>query len=111
MEDVPTTVRPILDSVLVRRDPPRDKLGSGLLFAIQGEEDWPPIGTVIAVGPGAYLADGTRVPLDVKVGDRVIFKSQPASALIPDSREGGREDWANLVMLDYENIHGLVEEE
>lgn len=104
-----TKITPIRDQILVRQDPPRDKIGS--LYVPQGQEEYPPIATVLKVGPGLYGPDGARVPMDVKVGDRVMFKRRGSTALIPDSREGGREEWKNVLVLLESDIIGIVEDE
>lgn len=103
-------IRPILDQVLVKQDPPNDLLESGL-YMPQGQRDsWRDIGTVVAVGPGKY-ENGTRRELDVKPGDRVLFKRRPASALNGDGLEGGREEWKDMIVLLEEDIIGVIEEE
>ncbi len=103
---------PIRDQILVRQDPPNDRVGSGLLYAPQGSEEWPPLGTVLRVGPGKWNREGTaRVAPEVKPGDRVLFKRKPDSALVPDTREGDPNGWRDLVMLTEDYIIGIVEDE
>ena len=105
-----TLVRPINDQVLVRQDPPKDKIGS--FYVPQGKEEYPPLATVLAIGPGAVNDHGVRIPLDVKVGDRVLFKRRPGTALVPDWREGDSlELGKNTLMLRESDIIGVVEEE
>lgn len=108
MEDQ-TKIAPIHDQILVKQDPPKEKIG--MLYVPQGEEEYPPIATVLKVGPGKYDATGQRLPLDVKPGDRVLFKRRGMTALIPDSREGGREEWKDVLVLREDDILGVVEEE
>ena len=48
------------------------KLASGIILAAAADKDKPARGTVVAVGPGRF-EDGARVPLDVAVGDKVIY--------------------------------------
>lgn len=92
--------RPIKNQVLVLRDPSEDRIGS--IYVPQGSERWPSLGTVRAVGGDV---------VDVAPGQRVLFQSKPASALIPDPREGGYPEWKGLVMLRDDDIIGIVEEE
>lgn len=40
--------------------------------------EWTVYGVVVAVGPGARLADGTRQPLDVRLGDRIVWRYRPS---------------------------------
>jgi chaperonin GroES len=103
---------PINDQVLVRQDPPKEKLGSGLLYASQGNEVWTPFATVLRVGPGKWNRDGSaRVELDVKPGDRVLFKRTPDTAIVPDWREGDERGWRDLLMLREDHIVGVVEDD
>lgn len=98
-------VRPIQDQILVRRDSPKDKIGS--LYVPTEELVWPTMGTVVAVGPGKFDAEtGERLSddLGLKPGDRVIFKNQPASALHPDHREDDVHGENGLIMIDAENV-------
>ena len=61
------------------------------------------IGKVVAVGDGRLLADGTIVPLKVKVGDRVLY-----SKMHGESYEDGEE---NYVLLSEQNVIAIMEED
>ena len=64
-------IRPLNDNVLVKKETVENKTASGIILsAKENTED--NIGVVIAVGEGA-LVDGKRVPMTVKVNDKVIF--------------------------------------
>lgn len=64
---------PLRDFVLVSRENAEEKTASGLLFRPATAEDKIVKGTVIAVGSGRVTSDGTVVPMEVKVGDQVLF--------------------------------------
>ena len=64
--------RPLQDRVLIRRLDQEEKTAGGIIIPDTAKEK-PMEGEVIAVGPGARSEDGTLHPLDVKVGDRVLF--------------------------------------
>ena len=65
--------RPLHDRVLVRRIEAEEKTAGGIIIPDTAKEK-PQEGEVLAVGPGRFNDNGTeRVPLDVKVGDKVIF--------------------------------------
>src|SRR5690349_8492786 len=64
--------RPLGDRVLVRRVEEDEKTKGGIIIPDTAKEK-PQEGEVIAVGPGARDEDGKTVPLDVKVGDRILF--------------------------------------
>jgi chaperonin GroES len=64
--------RPLQDRVLIRRIAAEEKTSGGILIPDSVREK-PVEGEVVAVGPGARAEDGRIQPLDVKVGDRVLF--------------------------------------
>ena len=64
--------RPLQDRVVVRRVEQEEKTKGGIIIPDTAQEK-PMEGEVIAVGPGARSEDGKIHPLDVKVGDRILF--------------------------------------
>ena len=64
--------RPLHDRVVVRRIEADQKTAGGIIIPDSAQEK-PSEGEVIAVGEGARDDDGDRIPLDVNVGDRVLF--------------------------------------
>ena len=64
--------RPLGDRVLVRRVEEEEKTRGGIIIPDTAKEK-PQEGEVIAVGPGARDETGKIQPLDVKVGDRILF--------------------------------------
>jgi len=64
--------RPLHDRVVVRRIEADQKTAGGIIIPDSAQEK-PSEGEVIAVGDGARDDDGDRIPMDVKVGDRVLF--------------------------------------
>jgi len=66
-------LQPLGDRVVVKPDAEADvRTPSGLVIPDTAKEK-PQIGEVIAVGPGALTEEGDRLPMDVKVGDRVLY--------------------------------------
>lgn len=65
-------IKPLYDNVVLKTIKYQESTKSGLILTTE-EKDHPSIGEVIAVGPGRY-EDGNTVPLNVSVGDKVIFK-------------------------------------
>jgi len=65
-------IRPLHDRVVVRRIEADQKTAGGIIIPDSAQEK-PSEGEIIAVGEGARDDDGDRIPLDVKVGDRVLF--------------------------------------
>jgi chaperonin GroES len=68
--------RPLQDRVLIRRIEQEEKTLGGIIIPDTAKEK-PMEGEVVAAGPGARSEDGEILPLDVKVGDRVLFVSGP----------------------------------
>jgi chaperonin GroES len=65
-------VRPLHDRILVQRLEEGEQKVGGIIIPDTAKEK-PQQGKVIAVGNGKVKDDGTRVPLDVKAGDRILF--------------------------------------
>jgi chaperonin GroES len=64
-------IKPLEDRIVVQANDAESTTASGLVIPDTAKEK-PQEGTVLAVGPGRY-EDGNRVPLDVKVGDKVLY--------------------------------------
>ena len=65
-------IRPLHDRVVVKREPEERKSPGGIVIPDTAGEK-PTFGRVLAVGQGKLLDSGQTRPLDVKVGDRVLF--------------------------------------
>jgi len=80
---------PLADRVLVKPGNPKDgkKTKSGIIIPETVSKDLPEMGEVLVVGPGKTLDDGKIVPMNVKVGDVVIFsKYGPDEVKIDDEK-------------------------
>ncbi len=64
--------RPLHDRVLVRRVEAEEKTAGGIIIPDSAKEK-PAEGEIVAIGSGTRAENGTITPLDVKVGDRVLF--------------------------------------
>src|ERR1043165_1738116 len=64
--------RPLHDRVLVRRIEADEKTAGGIIIPDTAKEK-PSQGEVVAVGPGGSEESGTLIPIDIKVGDKVLF--------------------------------------
>jgi chaperonin GroES len=69
-----TKLQPLGDRVVVEREESETKTAGGIVLPDNAKEK-PTRGQVVAIGNGRLLDDGTRAPLQVKVGDRVLFTS------------------------------------
>ncbi len=65
-------LRPLGDRVVVEPIEEEERTAGGIILPETAKEK-PQQGKVIAVGPGARDEDGNRIPVDVKLGDRVLF--------------------------------------
>lgn len=65
------SISPIRDSIVVSKDAGPEKSAGGLFIAHTEEKNV--TGTILAVGTGRVSMDGTVIPLDVKVGDKILF--------------------------------------
>ena len=65
-------LKPLADRVLVEVDVEESKTAGGILIPDTAQKKSQK-GTVLAVGPGKVLDNGERLPIDVAVGDRVLF--------------------------------------
>jgi chaperonin GroES len=67
-------LKPIGDRIIVRREAAGDKSKGGIILPDTAKNK-PQRGTVLAVGPGRQKKDGSRVPMQLKVGDNILFTS------------------------------------
>ena len=65
-------IRPLNDRILVKRLEGVEKTAGGIIIPDTAKEK-PQEGEIVAIGGGAIKDDGTVRPLDVKVGDRILF--------------------------------------
>ena len=93
-------IQPLHDRVIIRRiEESTDKTAGGLYIPDTAKEK-PQEGEVIAVGEGKYKEDGTRQPLDVKVGDRVLFGKYSGSEIKLDGEE--------FIIMREDEILGII---
>lgn len=77
---------PIGDRVIIKPEPEEIKTKSGIVLPDSAKEK-PSEGTVIAVGTGRILDNGQKVPLEVKVGDKVIYSKYGGTETKIDNEE------------------------
>ena len=79
-------VTPLGDRVLVKRLEPQQKTKGGIVLPDSAQEK-PKEAEVIAVGPGKTNEKGERVPVYVKVGDRIVFTSYAGTEIKVDGED------------------------
>ncbi|QSF49985.1 co-chaperone GroES [Thermosynechococcus sp. TA-1] len=67
-----STVKPLGDRIFVKVSESEERTAGGILLPDNAREK-PQVGEVTAVGPGKLTEDGKRHPMDVKVGDKVLY--------------------------------------
>src|SRR6202035_6180600 len=95
-------IRPVYDRVVVRRIEEKETMQGGLHIPDSAKEK-PQEGEVLAVGKGKRLEDGKLVPLDVQVGDRILFGKYSGSDIKIDGEE-------YLIMLEDE-VLGILDQQ
>jgi chaperonin GroES len=95
----PVKFRPLQDRVLIRRIEEEEKTLGGIIIPDTAKEK-PMEGEVIAAGPGTRGDDGKLYPLDVKVGDRVLFGKWSGTEI--------KIDGEDLVVMKETDIMGVV---
>jgi len=93
-------IRPLQDRVIVKRIAEEEKTKGGIIIPDAAKEK-PQQGKIIAVGKGKVNDDGKLTPLDVKVGDKVLFAKYSGSEVKLDGEE-------HLIMRE-EDILGVLE--
>src|SRR3974377_2092954 len=93
--------RPLHDRVVVKRIEAEEKTASGIIIPDTAKEK-PSQGEVVAVGPGARDEAGKRIPIDLKVGNRVLFGKWSGTEVKIDGEE--------LLIMKESDIMGVVEE-
>ena len=92
--------RPLHDRVVVRRIEADAKTAGGIIIPDTAKEK-PQEGEIIAVGPGGRDESGKLIPIDLKVGDRILFGKWSGTEVKIDGEE--------LLIMKESDIMGVVE--
>lgn len=93
-------VRPLHDRILVKRVEEQETVRGGIIIPDTAKEK-PQEGKVIAVGSGKRTEDGKLIPLDVKVGDRILFGKYSGTDIKIEDEE--------YLILREEDVLGIIE--
>ncbi len=99
MAEKKSKIRPLHDRVLVKRLNEEEKTKGGIIIPDSAKEK-PQVGKVVAVGKGR-IDDGQVIPLDVKIGDKILFTKYSGNEVKFDGEE-------HLIMKE-EDILGILE--
>jgi chaperonin GroES len=94
-----TQFRPLHDRVVVKRIDAENKTKGGIIIPDTAKEK-PSEGEVIAVGPGGRDESGKLIPIDIKVGDRVLFGKWSGTEVRLDGEE--------LLIMKESDIMGVI---
>jgi chaperonin GroES len=94
------SVRPLANRVLVK-PLTETETKSGIVIPETVEKERPEKGEVIAVGPGRLTKDGSRSQMEVKVGDKVMFKKYGPDEIKDDSQ--------TLLIIEESDIIAVIE--
>ena len=92
-------IQPLHDRVILKRIDEGEQVRGGIIIPDSAKEK-PQEGEVIAVGLGKYKEDGTRRPLDVRTGDRVLFGKYNGSEI--------KLDGEDLLIMHEDEILGVI---
>ena len=95
-------IRPLYDRIVVKRIEEQETVRGGIIIPDSAKEK-PQEGEVVAVGNGKRLEDGKLVPLDVKVGDRILFGKYSGSDIKLDGEE--------YMIMREDEILGILDKE
>ena len=94
-------IRPLHDRVIVRRIEEKKTTASGLIIPDSSAEK-PSKGEVVAAGKGKISAQGDLIPLDVKVGDKIMFGQYSGAEITVDEE--------TLLVMSEDEIVAVIEE-
>jgi chaperonin GroES len=93
--------RPLHDRVVVKRIDPEEKSAGGIIIPDTAKER-PSQGEITAIGPGGRDENGELIPIDLKIGERVLFGKWSGTEVVLDGSE--------LLIMKESDIMGVLEE-
>jgi chaperonin GroES len=95
-----TQLKPLGDRLVVKPTPREEMTKSGIVLPDTAKER-PQEGTILAAGPGRILDDGTREPMDVSAGQKVLFQKYAGTEFKLDDEE--------LLILSQKDVLAVIE--
>ena len=93
-------LKPLGDRLVVKPTPREEMTKSGIVLPDTAKER-PQEGTILAVGPGRVLDDGSKEPIEVSVGQKVLFQKYAGTEFKLDDEE--------LLILSQKDILAVIE--
>lgn len=94
-------IRPLHDRIVVRRIEKNDEVTQGGLYIPDSAKEKPQLGEVVAVGSGKLLENGTRIAMDIKKGDKVLFGKYAGTEIKIEGEE--------VLMMREDDVLGVLE--
>jgi chaperonin GroES len=94
-------LRPLGDHLIVKALSAEETSASGIIIPDTIDKERPERGEVIAVGPGKILENGSRAAMEVKAGDKVVFKKYS-----PDEVKDGKD---TLLVIKADDVMAVIE--
>ena len=79
-------MKPLADRVVIKPSPAEEKTKGGIILPDTAKEK-PVVGEVVAVGPGKVADDGKKVPMEIKVGDKVLYGKYSGTEVTVDGED------------------------
>ncbi len=95
------SIKPMQDRLLVKPADEEQKTAGGIIVPDTATKEKPMRGEVIATGPGKLTDEGSRLPMDVKVGDKVIYSKYSGTEFKLDDDE--------LLIIEQNDILAIFE--
>ncbi len=92
-------LKPLSNRVVV--EPVKEETKGGIILPETADREKPEKGKVVACGPGKLMDNGNRAPLEVKVGNVVVFKKYSPDEIKVDGKE--------YLILEESDIMGIIE--
>jgi chaperonin GroES len=95
-----TSLKPLGDRIVVRPTPREEMTKSGIVLPDTAKER-PQEGTILSIGPGRTLDDGSREAMDVEVGQKILFQKYAGTEFKLDDEE--------LLILSQKDVLAVIE--
>jgi len=79
-------MKPLADRVVIKPSPAEEKTKGGIILPDTAKEK-PVVGEVVAVGPGKIADDGKKIPMEIKVGDKVLYGKYSGTEVTVEGEE------------------------
>jgi len=95
------TLKPLGDHIIVKPLTNEEVTKAGIVLPDTVDKDRPERGEVIAVGPGRVLDNGSRGPMDIAVGQKVVFKKYAPEEI--------KIDGQNFLVINSSEVIAIIE--